>query len=207
MRKISIIFLLLICFILITENFSNSEEITPDEITNLEKELNIISRKDWEAKQPIKEMKIHHPDRITIHHSGIIYPAGVNLTDKMKSLQNYSQSSEKMANGKIKEIWADVPYHFVISGTGQIAEGREIIFSGDTNTEYNPENHILIDILGNFEVQEPTDRQINSMIKLCSYLCKKYKIQPEQIKGHNYYAKTDCPGKNLSKIITKIYEK
>jgi hypothetical protein len=183
----------------------NTFNVNSNEINNLE-EIKIISRKDWGAKPPIQNMIEHKPDKITIHHSGLTYIKKVNIIEKMKALQKYSQSSEKMANGNIKEIWADIPYHFVISGDGEIAEGREIIYSGDTNTEYNPKKHILINILGNFDEQKPTDEQINSLIKLCTYLSKKYNISFEQIQGHNHYAKTACPGKNLSNIITNLKE-
>ncbi|MFN8576762.1 MAG: hypothetical protein U0354_07880 [Candidatus Sericytochromatia bacterium] len=34
-----------------------------DEITNLEKDLKIISRKEWGAKLPIKKMLSHKPDK------------------------------------------------------------------------------------------------------------------------------------------------
>lgn len=195
----------LVFYFLITLNifFINISSAISNEII-LNQDIKIISRKEWGASLPVKDMIVHSPLKITIHHSGVIYPKKVNILDKMKGLQKYSQSSEKMANGKVKEVWADIPYHYVISGTGEIAEGREIIYSGDTNTEYNPQNHILINILGNFEEQEPTEEQINSLINLCYYLSKKYNISPDEINGHNYYAKTDCPGKNLNNLIPMI---
>ncbi|MEK7433771.1 MAG: peptidoglycan recognition family protein [Cyanobacteriota bacterium] len=199
---------LAICLIILMSFFTtNIFYANSNEINIFEKEPKIISRKEWKAKLPIKKMITHEPKIITIHHSGIFSAKKINIFEKMQNLQKYSQSSEKMQNGKIKEVWADVPYHFVISGTGEIAEGREINFSGDTNTEYNPENHILIDVLGNFEEQIPTEEQINSLIHLCYYLAKKYNISVEKINAHNYYAKTDCPGKNLSKIIPQIKTK
>lgn len=197
----------IVSFVLLISLFStNFISSNANEINNSENDIKIITRKEWEAKDPIKDMVIHKPEKITIHHSGVIYPVKVNLIEKMKGLQRYSQSSEKMANGKVKEVWADVPYHFIISGTGEIAEGRDINYSGDTNTEYDPKNHILINVLGNFQEQEPTEEQIKSIVKLCSYLCKKYNISIEEIKGHNDFATTDCPGKNLSKLIGKIKE-
>lgn len=195
----------IVSFVLLITLFSNSFiSSNANEVNTSQNDIKIISRKEWEAKDPIKEMFIHKPEKITIHHSGVIYPVKVNLIEKMKGLQRYSQSSEKMANGKVKEVWADVPYHFIISGTGEIAEGRNINYSGDTNTEYDPKNHILINVLGNFQDQEPTEEQIKSIVKLCSYLCKKYNISIEEIKGHNDFATTDCLGKNLSKLINDI---
>ncbi|MFN8672798.1 MAG: peptidoglycan recognition family protein [Candidatus Sericytochromatia bacterium] len=174
--------------------------------TVLEKDLKIISRKEWGAKDPIKEMILHNPTKITIHHSGIKNNYKSNLIEKMKALQKYSQSAEKMDTGKIKEIWGDVPYHYIISTTGEIAEGREIKYSGDTNTEYNPKNHILIDVLGNFDLEEPTKQQIKSLEELCFYLHKKYNIPLADIKTHNFYAKTNCPGENLIKFMPKLLE-
>ena len=68
----------------------------------------------------------------------------------MRNLQRFSQKRERLASGKMKVAWADVPYHFVINAAGQIAQGRDINFAGDTNTNYNPKNHIQIVLQGNF---------------------------------------------------------
>lgn len=198
--------LLIFSLIILNLNFIPILTSNAEEKIIFSKEQKIILRKDWGAKDPIKPMILQKPTKITIHHSGVIYPVKLNLKEKMKSLQKYSQSAEKMANGKIKEIWADIPYHFVISGTGEIAEGREIQYAGDTNTEYDPQNHILINVLGNFEEQKPTKEQITALTKLCDFLCKKYNISINEINGHNHYAITDCPGKNLNVLIPSLKE-
>ena len=115
----------------------------------------------------------------------------------MKNLQRFSQKRERLASGKMKKAWADVPYHFLINGRGQIAQGRDINFSGDTNTNYNPRHHIQIVLEGNFMKEQPTKAQLSKLKNLVTSLAQKWKIPASKIKGHKNHASTLCPGTNL----------
>lgn len=117
-------------------------------------DIDIISRGEWQAEEPVFQMKEHTPLFITIHHTATIQKPEVKIEDKMKALQKFSQSESKLADGTPKEAWADAPYHFYIAENGKIAEGRDIHLAGDTNTSYDPEGHILIVLEGNFEKEE-----------------------------------------------------
>jgi N-acetyl-anhydromuramyl-L-alanine amidase AmpD len=56
----------------------------------------------------------------------------------------------------------------------------------------------LICVLGNYEIQYPNKRQREAIIDLFAWLCWRYRISPETIKGHKEVAEgTVCPGKNL----------
>jgi len=165
---------------------------------------NILSRQDWRAKKPIKKMKQHEPSYITIHHSATSQKRHISIERKMRNLQNFSQSAARLASGRFKKAWADVPYHFYIDVNGQIAEGRNIRYSGDTNTNYNPSGHIQIVLEGNFVRKQPSTLQLKSLKKLVSWLANLWEISPTKIKGHQDYASTLCPGKNLENKLSKI---
>lgn len=164
----------------------------------------ILSRQDWRAKKPIKKMKQHEPSYITIHHSATSQKRHIRIERKMRNLQNFSQSAARLANGHFKKAWADVPYHFYIDVNGKIAEGRDMRYSGDTNTNYDPSGHILVVLEGNFEKTQPSTLQLQSLEKLVFWLASLWEISPNKIKGHKDYASTVCPGKNLENQLSKI---
>ena len=58
---------------------------------------------------------------------------------------------------------------------------------------------IGIHVCGNFEIGEPTDRQIESLAMLLANLCTDYglTIDRDHIVGHRELMSTACPGENL----------
>ena len=166
----------------------------------------VLSRAQWGAKPPSKPMTAQKPAYITIHHSAVTQRKG-DLARKMKNLQRFSQKRERLASGKMKVAWADVPYHFVINAAGQIAEGRNINFSGDTNTNYNPVHHIQVVLEGNFMKEQVTTAQLRKLEELLVSLARKWKIPASKIEGHKHYASTLCPGTNLFKEIPALRQR
>ena len=167
----------------------------------------IVSRKKWKAKDAIGQVKEHKIRFITIHHTATLQNPKLLIEKKMQNLQNFSQSESRLASGKLKPIWFDVPYHYYIAFDGIIAEGREIKFVGDTNTEYDPTGHALIVLEGNFETEQPSAEQLNSLQKLTAWLVLKWRVSVSEIKSHNDYAKTACPGENLKQLLPSLKKK
>ena len=157
----------------------------------------IVSRTEWKAKPAGFKMKAQTPKRILIHHTGSKSHLGASILKKMASLQHFSQSKQKLSDGRTKLAWADVPYHFYIAADGAIAEGREITSVGDTNTNYDPSGYIQVVLEGNFEIEEPSAVQLAALEKLTVWLMKQYKISATEINFHRGVAQTACPGKNL----------
>ncbi len=152
-------------------------------------DLKIISKADWNALAvDTSKMKKHKIEVITIHHSGVIYDGKIDSKTKTLGLQKYSQNDRK---------WADVPYHYMIDLDGNIIEGRDEAYAGDTNTTYDPTGHFLISVMGNYMVQKLNEKQYQALIDLCVYACKKYNVSPETIKGHKDYSDTLCPGDDI----------
>lgn len=167
----------------------------------------IITRQEWKAKPARAEGKAHAIDRITIHHTGVPQRPDLTIEKKLQNLQVFSQREEKLDTGKLKPAWIDVPYHFYIAVDGKIAEGREIKFASDTNTEYDPTNHATIVVEGNFEKEQPTAEQQASLQAMVAWLAAQYQVPVPKIKSHNDFAKTACPGVNLKKMLPSLLEK
>jgi N-acetylmuramoyl-L-alanine amidase len=164
----------------------------------------IISRADWGAKAPIAKMKQHKPVAILVHHTGSKMKPKLGVAAKMKGLQRFSQSAEKLADGRMKPAWPDVPYHFYIAADGKIAEGRDINAVGDTNTGYNPQGYIQVVVEGNFEVEKVAAPQLESLKLLLASLKKAHGITAQNVLGHSDKAQTACPGKNLEALIGDV---
>lgn len=169
-----------------------------------QKRPKILSRESWNAKPPVGEGKKHKITFITIHHTATKQRADLPIETKLRNLQAFSQRDDKLSSGKFKPAWFDVPYHYYIAVDGKIAEGREIAYAGDTNTEYDPAGHALIVLEGSFGTDEPNAAQLGSLRALVKWLAKKYKVSGERIKGHRDYAETACPGANIEKLYPEL---
>ena len=167
----------------------------------------ILSRKEWNAKDPRGEGKVHDINCITIHHTAVAQNLKLPIEKKLQNLQRFSQNEERLASGKMKPAWIDVPYHFYIAVDGKIAEGRPIKFASDTNTEYDPTQHATIVVEGNFENEQPSAEQQASLQAMVAWLSVKYDVPVARIKAHNDYAKTACPGVNLKKLLPELRDK
>ena len=172
--------------------------------TNSPADLKILSRAEWGAKAPVSPMKAHKPARITIHHTATLQKPERALTEKMKALQEFSQHEGKLDNGKPKPAWPDVPYHYYVDCKGNVAEGRDVAFVGDTNTEYDPGGHVLIVLEGSFGKEQLAEAQLVALRKMILWVATRYSIPPEKIGGHKDFADTQCPGENLYKKLPEF---
>lgn len=178
--------------------------IVPNCAAQRAKKPEIIERSEWGAKKPVGEGKKHEIRFITIHHTATLQKNDVPIALKMRNLQAFSQRDDKLDTGKFKPAWFDIPYHYYIAVDGKIAEGREIEYAGDTNTEYDPTGHALVVVEGSFDKEQPTEAQIHSLKKIVAWLAVKFKIPTDNIRGHNDYANTGCPGENLKRLFPDI---
>lgn len=167
----------------------------------------ILTREQWGAKPRLEGAKPHTIDRITIHHTGVKSNPARSLEEKLRGLQAFSQREDKLASGRTKPAWPDIPYHYYISVDGRIGEGREWFFSGDTNTEYDPTGHLLLVVEGEFDQEQPTPAQLASLEALTVYSAFKWRVPADRIEGHRDFSKqTQCPGKALDAHLPKLRE-
>ena len=161
--------------------------------------LNIIPRSGWNANEP-REFKKHDLVRITIHHEGTKFEMKDDAAKHIRNVQVWGMGKDRN--------WVDIPYHFLLAPDGTIYEGRDVHTVGETNTEYDPTGHLLISLLGNYEEQEINQKQLDALVNLIAYSCKKYNLPYETIASHkDYSAQTSCPGKNLYKYLENGYIK
>lgn len=101
--------------------------------------------------------------------------------------------------------WAGIGYHFVVRKNGDIEIGRPEWAVG-AHAEGRNWNSIGIHVCGNFEIAEPTERQIESTAYLIGWLCEKYDIiaNDSHIVGHRDLMATACPGQHLYDILQTI---
>ena len=106
--------------------------------------------------------------------------------------------------------WEGVGYDFVIGNGTDSADGEvEVTFRWrkqqtgahcKTPNNWANESAVGICLVGNFNDTTPTNRQIQSLVKLIGFLQDRYRIPKSRIYGHNNTpgAKvTDCPGKKF----------
>ncbi len=158
----------------------------------------IISVGEW-GGMPADDPRAqkHIISHITLHHQGETFKPGRDPQQYLRDLQTWSRKTR---------MWIDIPYHYIIDLDGNIYEGRDINLAGDTNTQYDPVGHALIEVVGNFEEVEPNQKQLDAVVSAMTMLAIKYKVPPEKISGHKDVATgTVCPGKNLYHYLENGY--
>jgi hypothetical protein len=143
------------------------------------------------------ELRLRIPHRIThvtLHHTGSPEPLrpGDDPVARLRGLQRW---------GRTDRNWWDVPYHYLIDLEGRIYEGRDWRYMGETNTTYDPRGHFLISVVGNYELQEATPAQLESIIALMTWAVARFDVPLDRIGGHYDYAPTTCPGTHLRKYL------
>lgn len=170
-------------------------------------DVRIVTREQWGARPPALHMAPNQPVRITLHHTASPARKGRDLQAKLKSLQNFSQTKSKLSDGRTKIAWPDIPYHYYIDVDGNIGEGRQVQFVGDTNTDFDPAGHIGIVLEGNFDTQSASPAQFDATVKLLRMLLAKHHIPIENISTHNAYARTRCPGERFLAMLPNVLDR
>jgi hypothetical protein len=109
--------------------------------------------------------------------------------------------------------WDELGYHFVIgngtdSGDGQVEVGSrwpKQKWGAHAKTPDNRYNDFGIGIclVGNFDIERPTPRQMQSLAKLTAYLMRTYNIPEANVIGHRDTKPTDCPGRNMNVAVVR----
>lgn len=155
----------------------------------------IVSAEVWgSTPQPLGDDRLHEPKFVTIHHAGVTWKAGGDAAKKVKNLQTWGQNEKD---------WPDLPYHFLIAPDGTIFEGRPMKYEPETNTKYEVNGHLGVQVYGNFEEQRISPAQMASLVQLTAWLLDEYGLNHDAIGGHKDRPKADtsCPGKDLDRYI------
>lgn len=146
---------------------------------------------------PPEKMKRHTITHITLHHQGETFKPGTDMPTYLRTLQAWSRRERH---------WQDIPYHYIVGPDGALYEGRDLQYAGETNTEYDPAGHALIEVVGNFEEIEPTQAQLDAVITTMAWLAQRHQVPLHRIASHrDHSAQTVCPGRNLYRYIQNGY--
>ena len=162
---------------------------TPQELPKLE--VPVVPRTRWSTVPPGTDFVFHDIVAITVHHTASVLREPGGGAEKARSHQRYHLSRG----------WPDIAYHFVIDGAGNVLEGRPVTARGDTATSYDPTGYLLITLEGNFEEQEPTEVQFETLVSVLAWGSEEFGVPPEQISGHRDHAATLCPGQAVHERI------
>lgn len=130
---------------------------------------------------------------VVIHHSA-------NRTDTPAGMRAFHMN---------KRGWDELGYHFVIGngvnyGDGKVYVGqrwKQQMHGAHTKVPGNYYNNhgIGICLIGNFERERPTARQLDSLAKLLSFLSQRCGIPRSKLLTHGgVTGKTACPGRHFS---------
>lgn len=99
--------------------------------------------------------------------------------------------------------YADIGYHFLIDGLGDLYEGRTLRARGAHTGGHNT-GTVGVVVLGNFNVVEPFTRAWQTLRDLIAYLRDAYHIT--HVAGHHDFQpeETECPGAHLRKRLPAL---
>lgn len=105
---------------------------------------------------------------------------------------------EDIKRWHIERGFKDIGYHWVIDKNGELWKGRPESKIGAHCKGHNRDS-IGVCLIGNFEIEEPTEDQIHTLRYLLDFLDDKY--YPLDMYNHWHLSNTKCPGKNLKEIL------
>lgn len=162
----------------------------------------VIPREDWGAREPDCYGSKHDPYRMTIHHTASPDDDGGDPAKRMRQMQNYHMDS----NG-----WCDIGYHFVVSQSGKIYQGRPTEKRTGAHVGGHNTGNIGISLIGNFEQQTVNAGQFDATIDIAHWVHDTYNIplDRQHVKGHNEWSgqSTSCPGDNLLNRLGELVRK
>lgn len=168
-------------------------------ITNI---INELPRAEWSIGKRISD-----PTYITLHYNG----PKVNRRDDIDwytFIANFHMRPFAFGNGAAGDGDATdgadgdgIMYHYAVTSFGEIYQMREDneILWHCGNIEGNAHSIAVELAIGGD--QEPTEIQWQRTKELFAFLCEKYSIPKENVKGHNEWKSTACPGPKLTPLL------
>jgi hypothetical protein len=148
--------------------------------------LDALHRSAWGADPADpSQMDTHVIDQLTVHHAGEQW--GFTGPERYRVWQDLHTGRG----------WGDVAYHYIIGIDGTVYKARDTAYAGDTNTNYDPAGHFLVVVEGNFDKEQPTQAQLDSLVRVLAWASLQFAVSPSTIGGHRDHAATSCPGGNL----------
>jgi hypothetical protein len=146
---------------------------------------------------------------LAIHHTALgVTNDPRSGVERMRALYKYHALTKQ---------WGDIGYHYAIDENGKIYEGRQGGHAVVAGHAYcNNIGTIGIVLMGNFEIEKPSQEQVKSVQWLLADLAEEYGIQlakpvtfhgktfKSPIVGHRELLSTACPGATLFAGLSQI---
>ncbi|WP_240136629.1 peptidoglycan recognition protein family protein [Streptomyces sp. MUM 178J] len=163
----------------------------------------------WGARPPSEPVKLlpTGPHKIIVHHTATANSADYSKAHSFafaRSVQNHHMD----ANG-----WIDTGQHFTVSRGAHILEGRHrsaaALQDGNRQVESSHstgQNTVAVGIEteGTYTSVEPRTAQYAALVRLCTHICRQYRLRAYQIYGHRDFNQTSCPGDRLYDLLPKL---
>lgn len=175
-------------FLINNSNYKIKNKLLIKKLDELDKDLDIKEiNYDWNRNKS----EYNKPNKLIIHHAAIS-----------------KVSAETIHKWHLDKGYDGIGYHYYIKKDGTIYRGRDEKLKGAHTINENATS-IGICLEGNYEKENLSKKQIDSLVKLSSKLIIKYNI--ENVLGHRDCNKTLCPGgnvdiENIKSKITKNIE-
>ena len=157
----------------------------------------VRTRESWGARSR-NCTSTHRPSKITIHHTETPTNDGLNVTARLRQIQNYHIDVRG---------WCDIGYHFLVGSDGNIYQGRRETIVGAHVSGANTGN-VGISFVGSFQTTPPSERMQSAAAGLLAALSTAYDIDLDRthVKTHREQGSTDCPGTALHNRVNTILE-
>jgi hypothetical protein len=164
-------------------------------------DLRPLPRACW-ALHPPKSSRLRPMGKITkitIHHEGNPQP-------------NTSETPAEAA-ADLRLIWkvhvdqnnaGDIGYHYIIDRGGRIWEGRSLRYAGAHAGGAANDGNIGVMLLGNFDIQDPTEKQKTCLRTFLKLLAERFGLNSRNIFTHREIKPTRCPGDRLQAFVNQI---
>lgn len=162
--------------------------------------LHVIPRTTWAKSAPVPSRLnlMGNVSRITVHHEGC--PEPVEFAD----VRSTSARLELIRTVHVRDRqWGDIGYHFIIDRAGRVWEARPLQYQG-AHVKNNNEHNIGIMLMGNFDIQRPTDAQTSALRQTVIALRRQHMVNMRYVKTHQEINPTRCPGKFLQERLVSL---
>jgi len=129
---------------------------------------------------------------IVVHHSAT--PDNLVLRD-FDAIRRYHMSKG----------WRNIGYHWVVEYVNNVLQAIQGRQEWETGAHCIPRNHdsIGICVVGNFDVEKPSDKLYRFTADLCRRIMNRHPI--ELVSDHRRWDATACPGRNFDMSILLKY--
>lgn len=164
-------------------------------------QLEVVPRSAWAplpSAVPKNAVPMVPVTRITVHHDGIDPPT------KLKTHEQIQARLQSIRGYHLSRGWADIGYHFIIDPMGRVWKGRPLSLQG-AHVSGDNEGNIGIMVLGNFEIEHPSEPALDALSILIRQLKSLYQIPDYRVYTHQELgAGTECPGSHLQAAIDQV---